>query len=48
MSEVEDALGLAAADGEHAVRGDLLHRLAIVVIHLELLLFVDRVRRFCC
>ena len=44
--EVEDVLGLAAADGEHAMRRDLLDRFAVVVIHLELLLFVDSVRRF--
>ena len=44
--EVEDLFGLAAADGEHAVRGDLFDRLAVVVIHLELLLLVHRIRRF--
>ena len=38
--EVEDGLGLAATDGEHAVRGDGLHRLAVVVVHLELALLV--------
>ncbi len=44
--EVEDGLGFAAANGEHAVRGDGLYRLAIVVVHLELFLLVDRVEGF--
>ena len=38
--EVQHALRLAAADGQHPVRGDLLDRLPIVVIHLELFLLV--------
>ena len=44
--EVEDGLSLAAANGKHAVRGDGLYRLAIVIIHLEFFLFIDRVERF--
>ena len=44
--EVEDGLGLAAANGQHAVRGDGLYRLAIVIVHLEFFLLVDRVERF--
>src|ERR1700722_20053188 len=41
--EIEDRLGYAAADGQHAMRGDGLYGLAVVVIHLELLLLVDGV-----
>src|SRR5581483_8555261 len=40
--KIQNIFGLAAANREHAVRRDLLHRLAIVVVHLELLLLVDR------
>ncbi len=39
--EEEDVFGLAAADGQHAMRGNGLHRLAIVVVHLELFLLID-------
>ena len=39
--EVEDVFGFAAADGEHAVRGDFADRLAVIVIHFELFLVVD-------
>ena len=45
--KIEDVFGLAAADGEHAVRGNRLHRLAIFVVHLELFLLVDGVDRAC-
>ena len=41
--EVENRLGFAAADSEHSMRGDGLHRLAILVVHLELFLLVDAV-----
>ena len=41
--EVEDGLGLAAANGKHAVRGDGLYRLAIVILHREFFLLIDRV-----
>ncbi len=41
--EEQDVFAFAAADREHAVGRDGLHRLAIVVVHLELLLLVDRV-----
>ncbi len=44
--EVEDAGGFAAADGEHAMRGDLFDRLAVVVIHGEFLLVVGSVGDF--
>ena len=36
--EVENRLTFAAADRKHAMRGNRLHRLAVVVIHLEFLL----------
>ena len=45
--EIEDVFGLAAADGEHSVRGNCLHRLAIIVVHLELFLLIDGVGRPC-
>ncbi len=41
--EIEHVLPFAAADGEHAVRGDGLHRLRVLVVHLELFLRVDGV-----
>jgi hypothetical protein len=43
--EVQHRLGLAAPHRQHAVRRNRLHRLAILVVHLELLLLVDRVQR---
>src|SRR5665213_3168112 len=44
--KVENGLGLAAADGQHTMRRDILHRLAVVVVHLELFLLVNGVRGF--
>src|SRR6202789_3109719 len=44
--EVEDGLGLAAANGKHAVRRDGPYRLAIVIVHLEFFMFIDSVERF--
>jgi hypothetical protein len=41
--EIEDRLGFATADSKHSVRGDCLHRLAILIVHLELFLLVDAV-----
>ena len=38
--EIQDAFGLAAPDGQHPVGGNRLHRLPVLVVHLELLLFV--------
>ena len=44
--EIEDGGGFAAADGEHAVRGDLFDGLAVVVIHGEFLVGVGGVGDF--
>src|SRR5260370_18102636 len=41
--EVEDSLSLTTAEGERPVRRDGLHRLAVVVVHFELFLLIDRV-----
>jgi hypothetical protein len=41
--EVKNVFRLAAPYGKHPVRRNLLYRLAVIVIHLELLLFIDGV-----
>src|ERR1700722_16405510 len=38
--EIEYGLCLTTADGEHPVGRDALHRLAIVIVHLELFLLI--------
>ena len=43
--EIEDALRLAAPDGQHAVRRNGLHRLAEVVVHLEFFLGILPIQR---
>ena len=40
----EDLFAFATTDREHPVGRNRLHRLAVVVIHLELILLVDRIR----
>ena len=41
--EVENVLAFAAPNGQHAMRGNRLYRLRVLVVHLELFLLVDRV-----
>ena len=40
---MEHAFAFAAANGQHAVRGNGLHRLPVFIVHLELLLLVNGV-----
>ena len=44
--EVEHVFVFAAADGQHAMRGNRLHRLGVLVVHLEFFLLIDRVGDF--
>jgi hypothetical protein len=44
--EVEDVLALTATNSQHAMRGNLLYRLLVVVIHFELFLLVHRIHGF--